>query len=400
MVNVIKLLNELNNDDKHILRLIQNLGPITKNKLIDITKKKLSTLNRSINRLENASIISALGTADSTGGRKPVLYDMVKSNYYIFGIDISRTYTRAVLTDIKMNIIDRYYFTMDESCIPAKTVALIAQYIENTLKLKNIDKKQVLGTGIGTVGPLEKSKGIVLNPMNFTAKGWTDVPLKKMLQAATGIPVFVDNGANTAILAEWLFGAGRDCSNMAYFNCGIGIRTGAISSGTLVRTINDAEDAFGHMTIDVDGEKCHCGNYGCIESYCSVISITGKFTSSLKKGRTSSISKALEDISYVDVCRAAEERDPLSAEIIKSSAAVFGSGLANYVNLFNPEIVILSGPLIKYSALFSKISTEIAINKSFLKDNTKVIFSKGGKFTEDAISLGSAVMVSESHLNA
>ena len=87
MDNIANLFNSINNEDKHILGIIQKLGPVTKNKIIDLTKKKLSTLNRSINRLENAGVISTSGTADSTGGRKPLLYDIIKTGYYIFGID-------------------------------------------------------------------------------------------------------------------------------------------------------------------------------------------------------------------------------------------------------------------------------------------------------------------------
>jgi predicted NBD/HSP70 family sugar kinase len=87
----------------------------------------------------------------------------------------------------------------------------------------------------------------------------------------------IDNGANTTILAEYNFGAGKGYQNIAYFNCSTGIRTGAISAGTIVRTINDAEDAFGHMVIKVDGEPCSCGNYGCIDCYSSIYAIIQKY---------------------------------------------------------------------------------------------------------------------------
>jgi len=147
---------------------------------------------------------------------------------------------------------------------------LISGLIGSTAKYLKIDRKKLIGIGIGTVGPLNRASGVMINPANFEAPGWSNVPFKAMLAEKTGLPVIIDNGANAAVLAETLFGAGKGLKDVVYLNCGIGIRTGVISSGTIVRTINDAEDAFGHMVIDVDGETCICGNSGCIETYSSI----------------------------------------------------------------------------------------------------------------------------------
>jgi predicted NBD/HSP70 family sugar kinase len=110
-----------------------------------------------------------------------------------------------------------------------------------------------------------------------------------MIEDATGMSVIIDNGANMAALAEYIYGEGKGSDNLAYINCGMGIRTGSISSGTVVRTINGTEDAFGHMVIDVDGELCSCGNYGCVECYSSIPAIVGKFARELKKGRVTAV---------------------------------------------------------------------------------------------------------------
>jgi predicted NBD/HSP70 family sugar kinase len=216
-----------------------------------------------------------------------------------------------------------------------------------------------------------------------------------MIEQELQLPAIIDNGANTAVLAEYYFGAGRGLENIAYFNCGVGIRTGVISSGTIVRTVNDAEDAFGHMVVDVDGELCSCGNYGCVECYSSIPSITKRFRSELKKGRSSLIMKPSEEINYIDICAAAEEKDELAREVIINAAAIFGAGLSNYINLLNPGLVILSGPLIKSSTLFYETSTHISSKRHYLKEGNKVTYSRGGYFKDKAIAVGAAVELLE-----
>ena len=396
----LKIFQCLSEESKNIFSLIQKKGPLTKNKLLLMTKIKLTSLNRFMQPLEEPGLVVEVGTGASTGGRKPVLYDVNPSRFYLVGLDISRTYTQVIITNLKMEILDRRRFLMKECFTPVKTVKTISTTLKAMLKALLIDTSMLLGVGLGTIGPLDRSEGVILNPKNFPAKGWHHTWIKRVLQQELALPVMIDNGANTAAVAELLFGSGRNLSNIAYFNCGIGIRTGVISSGTIVRTINDAEDAFGHMVIDVDGEQCSCGNYGCIERYSSIPSIVQKYGSAVKKGRFSAVSKPLQEINYMDICDAAEQKAELAREIITDAAAIFGAGLANYMNLLNPDLIVLSGPLIKHSPLFYQVCTRIALKKYYLKEEGKVIFSRGGHFKDSAIAVGAAAMVIESYLNS
>ncbi len=396
----LKIFQCLSEESKNIFSLIQKKGPLTKNKLLLMTKIKLTSLNRFMQPLEEQGLVVEVGTGASTGGRKPVLYDVNPSRFYLVGLDISRTYTQVIITNLKMEILDRRRFLMQECFTPVKTVKTISTTLKEMLKALLIDTSMLLGVGLGTIGPLDRAEGVILNPKNFPAKGWHHTWIKRVLEQELALPVMIDNGANTAAVAELLFGSGRNLSNIAYFNCGIGIRTGVISSGTIVRTINDAEDAFGHMVIDVDGEQCSCGNYGCIERYSSIPSIVQKYGSAVKKGKFSAVSKPLQEINYMDICDAAEQKAELAREIITDAAAIFGAGLANYMNLLNPDLIVLSGPLIMHSPLFYQVCTRIALKKYYLKEEGKVIFSRGGHFKDSAIAVGAAAMVIESYLNS
>lgn len=391
---MIKLLEGLQQDRKEVFNIIQKQGPLSKQNIQLITNLKLTTLNRIIYDLQSKELITEESLGESTGGRKPTLYNVNSSKFYIIGVDISRTYTQIVFANSKMQILKESKFLMDEDYSAEITLNKIVETINGFINKLKINKNQILGVGIGAVGPLDREKGVLLTPVNFIGDNWQNLAMKDILENKLGLPIIIDNGANCAVLGEYFYGSGKGFENIAYINCGVGIRTGVISSGKIIRTINDREDAFGHMVIDIDGEACYCGNYGCVESYSSIHSIIKKFKGELKEGKVSLLKKNLEDINYFDVFREANKGDIVAREVITNSAIIFGTALANYINLLNHKLVILSGPTVYISEIFYNISTETALLK-INSANVNIKFSKGGNFKETAIAIGAAAMVLE-----
>lgn len=396
---MLEIIKNLNQTEKNIFNIIQKNGCITKKEIINKTNIKLTSLTRVINNLEKNELIVEIGVAESTGGRKPVIYDVNTQRNYIIGIDISRTYTNVVIINLKMEILFKEKFNMSQIHTPQQTIKYISKIIKRGVNELSLNIDNIFGIGLGTIGPLDRNEGKLLEVEKFIADGWKNVNIKSLIEEEFNIPVLVDNGANTAVSGEFLYGHGKGYNNIAYFNIGVGIRTGTITSGILIRSMNDIEDVFGHMVIDVDGEACSCGNYGCIECYSTISSIVNKFTAEIKKGRESKIYKKIEDINYVDICNAAENDDELSKEIISDAAIIFGTGLANFSSLLNVDLIILSGPLINNSNLFYRVSTEIAEKKSYLKKEKKISFSNGGYYKDNVIATGSAAMFLEQVLS-
>ena len=239
-----------------------------------------------------------------------------------------------------------------------------------------IQNSSIIGIGIGIVG------------------GFNVTQLKEALNKELNTIICIDNGANAAVIGEYHFGIGKGKKNLAYINCGVGVRTGIISSGVLIRTINNLEDAFGHMIVDANGELCSCGNRGCIESYVSISNITKKFIDEMKKNNRFMVNKELNSINYMDVCNLAERNNEYAVNIIKNSAFYFGIGLANYIKLFNPELIILSGPLIYQSNLFYDTAKEVVLQNCHIEIEN-IEFSKGGYFDDTSIAVGACAMVIE-----
>ncbi len=389
------LLSGLPLESKKILSLILHDQALTKASLSEMSGLKLTSLSRMMQPLEEMKLLGRSEIGESTGGRKPVLYDVDSSKYYLVGIDISRTYTQVILTNLKMQPVRKYRFEMNCESTPKLTLSIILSWIKEVQEKVIKQNGKIIGMGVGTVGPLDRSNGVVLNPENFEAPGWENIPLKSIFEKRLEIPVVIDNGANAAVLAETYYGIGKGIRNVIYINCGVGIRTGLISSGVFVRNINDSEDAFAHMMINVNGDRCSCGNRGCIETYSSIFSIIEKF----KELKQEAVEEVNEKFSYIDICRAAELNDPHALKVIQDGAVIMGDGLANLIKLLNPGIVILSGPLIKHSRLFYDICTETALERSRTHGKDKIFFSNGGFFNDNAISIGAAAMVLESFLD-
>lgn len=366
-----KMFGLLNKRCKHILNIIQKCGPVTKNELVNKTQMKLTTLNRDIQILMDNNMVIETAIAESTGGRKPVLYDVNPNEFYSIGIDISRTYTQIVITNLKIKIVGEkiinQLYDLDN------IIEIIPNCINELLEKLKIHKSMIVGIGIGIF------------------EGFEIKELEDELINQFGIPLFIDNGVNAAVAGEYFFGSGKGKQNIAYINCGVGIRTGVISSGVVIKSINcNCEDAFGHMIVDVNGQLCSCGNYGCVESYASIAKITEKFIAEQEKEGKLGLNK----IDYTDICSLAEEGDSAAVNILMDAALHFGTGLANFIRLFDFQLVILSGPLIQHSELFYQQSIKIAIEKSHLENNS-IHFERFGYFKNQSIAVGTSVIAIE-----
>ncbi|GMQ62286.1 ROK family protein [Vallitalea maricola] len=384
-----KYVENLTEDNKKVFNIILRFGPLTKKKIIKYTNMKLTTLNRSMTTLMNSKFIVQIGEQESTGGRKPTLFDVNPFEYYFVGIDISRTYSKVIITNLKREILFDEQFQMKQDMTPDRTVRSIKEVFNKGLNRLGIIKEKIVGGGLGTIGPLDSKLGIIFKPNNFYAKGWNNVPIKDMLEEALDMEIIIDNGANTAVYAEFLSGSLIEYSNIVYVNCGIGIRMGVIANGRIIPTINNANDAFGHMVVNYDGEPCYCGKTGCVECYASILSIVKKYVSLVKLGRATTINKNTNSITFNDIIKAAESGEYLANEVFEFAAKILGIGLANYVTIVNPSKVILSGPIINLSDIFYNFLLKY-IEKHISGNQSNIVFVKGGDYKDNAIALGAA----------
>jgi len=379
--------------------LVQKLGPIVKADLVQLSGLTLSTLNRVMAPIEQNQLVVDSGEAISSGGRKPHYYDVNKEKPLILGVEISRIAVRVALINIKVEVLDFDTFQMTADCSPEYVTLKVKEIAQTLVDKAGMKMKDVLAVGIGTNGNIDREKGIIISAPMFPTN-WDNVQIIDLFKKEFNAQISLDNGANAAVVAEYLFGTGKDSEHVAYFHVGMGIRTAVINSGKLIRAINDKDDALAHMIVDIDGMECSCGNFGCVEASSSIAAILKRFVSEVKKGKQTSVDASPDELSIQKICEAAENGDELSKAIITDAGMYFGTGLSNYISLMNPHTVILSGPLVSYSPLFFRVCTGVAMKKCFVGEESTLIFRRGCRYKEDAVVAGMAAMIIEDWLES
>lgn len=252
--------------------------------------------------------------------------------------------------------------------------------------------EEISGVGIGVAGIIDRKGGKVLISPNLPAVN--GVSLVNIIEEKFRVPVFIENDANAAAFGEKWVGIGKDFSNFVLFTLGTGIGGGIIYDKKLLRVAAE----IGHITTHTNGEKCHCGNSGCLESYASARAILSKVISALESGRESILKGLFNGNFYKltaeDIYRAALDGDILAWETLKEAGKNLGIGIASIINVISPEAIILAGGLTGAWDIYIQEAIREASRKSFeeLFNNVKIIPSLLG---DDAGVIGSAGLVFE-----
>lgn len=221
--------------------------------------------------------------------------------------------------------------------------------------------KRIAGVGIGAPGPLDTRTGVVLLTPNL---GWTNMPLRDRLSAALGLPATLDNDANCAVFGEWWRGAARGTRYVVGLTIGTGIGGGIVIDGGIYHGVSDIAGEIGHMTIDSTGRRCKCGNYGCLEAYASGPAIAARAVEGIQAGVDTSLPQYVDgDLSRVTaqvVYEAANDGDAYALETVHETAKLLGAGVANLLNIFNPEVVVICGGVtLAGDRLFAPLRSEV-----------------------------------------
>jgi len=221
--------------------------------------------------------------------------------------------------------------------------------------------REVVGVGIGSPGPLDTTRGVVLLTPNL---GWVNYPLRELITRALGMPATLDNDANCAIFGEWWRGAARGADHVVGLTIGTGIGGGIVLSGEIYRGASDIAGEIGHMTIDSTGRRCKCGNYGCLEAYASGPAIAARAVEGIEAGAETSLPKYVNaDLSRITaqvVYEAAHDGDGYALEVVRDTAKFLGAGVANIINVFNPQVVVICGGVtLAGDRLFAPLRSEV-----------------------------------------
>ncbi|MBS4804333.1 MAG: ROK family protein [Clostridium sp.] len=287
---------------------------------------------------------------------------------YVVGVDLGGTKIYTALVDLDGNMVKEITVKTEahkgDKAVLEKLISTIDTVLEG------IDINEVKAIGVGSPGPLDVKKGLIVYTPNLPFKNFNIVqPIKEKYN----IPTYLDNDANAATLGEFMFGAGKGSTNMVYVTVSTGIGGGAIINGNLFRgsTANALE--IGHTTVMKGGPRCGCGNTGCSEAVASGTAI-------MKRGREAVESKVetslknYDEVTAKEVFTEAEKGDKVSQDILNDALSYLGITIANIANSFDPDKIVMGGGVSQAgNIVFEKIDYEMERRcLKIIYDNCKI----------------------------
>ena len=331
-----------------IFRTIREVGTISRSDLAKRTGLNPATITNITRELLDQGLIIQAGPGKSRGGRRSSLLQINAQHAYIIAVRLSRHNIQAILTDLNLdNVLRRMITSSSLTHPPEISIPAMFDLIESLILESGLERNKILGIGICAPGPLDARQGILYEPPNFP--GWPRTPIREIIETKLGFPTFLDNDANAAALAEKLFGRARDLDNYVYILIEDGVGGGVMINGDIYRGEFDAAGEIGHMTIEFNGPRCDCGNYGCLEMYTSPDSVEDRVRQAILNGRNSLVEDLvqgdLDKIRFDLIVQAALESDAVAVDAIQVFTDALTVGIVNVINSFDPEAVLLGGKI-------------------------------------------------------
>lgn len=307
-----------------------------------LTDKSLPLTTRVLNELIEDGTVVESGYAHSTGGRRPLVYSLKANMLYIVSVAMDQLVTRIAILDMQNNyVLEPLRIELPLTNNP-KALTTLTQHINQYILASGIAKEKFAGIGIGMPGFVDVTKGI----NHSFLKTESGSSIVRIVEAAVGIPVFIDNDSSLIALAELKFGAARNKQTVMVVNVGWGIGLGMIVKGELFRGNNGFAGEFSHLPLFSNNKMCSCGKSGCLETESSLFIVTEKAIKGLSEGKASVLKdltlEHAEDSSR-KIMEAASKGDKYAIELLSEAGYHIGRGISILIHLFNPELVVLSG---------------------------------------------------------
>ncbi|MFD7920877.1 ROK family protein [Streptomyces sp. NPDC059740] len=332
-------------------RVLQRLyfeGPLSRQQLGEDTGLSSGAVSNVVGELLADGLVEEAGIVDSRGGRPITLLKVAGSVGYLVGVDVGETRVRLELFDIAMTEIARCDRRLDRDGFgPAQVVEQIAGALAEVLRAGGITRQELLGVGVGVPGIVERDAD-GMGVVHSQTTDWVDVPLERMLRQAAELPpevgCFIENGAHTLGRAEMWFGAGRGTRNAVIALIGSGVGACVVTDGALYGGGRNSLGEWGHTTLQVRGRRCRCGCRGCLEAYVGADAMTARW----REAGGTPPDGAGEETALAALIAAAggdggQPRDPVAAALLRETAEFLGAAIADMVNLFCPERVLIGG---------------------------------------------------------
>ncbi len=377
----LKSVKEINT--KNILNIIRRHGPISRIEIAEMTGLTPATVTNITSELMDKRLIIEGETGDSSGGRRPIMLKIRSDYYRVIGIYIGSRRIMIITSDLLANIKHKKEIKYSSKQITIEDIEKILDDELTPIIKKYTEKnKKIVGIGIGIHGIVDSKRGVSVVAPNL---GWKNIEISKIVYEKYKIPVFVDNNTRTMALGENWFGSGKNVSNFFCLNIDYGVGGCFFLNDKPLNGASFGAGEVGHTTVDINGEMCSCGNRGCLETVASVKALLKQAYEKYPENKDSKIynGKEIESVSDIkteDLYEAAKNGDDLAISLIKDMGEKIGIGIANIINILNPELIVINGEIISTGEILLTPIIETVKKRGFTNsvNATGIVLSKLG----------------------
>src|SRR2546430_12417038 len=322
-----------------LLNLIRGHTPISRPQLATLSGLSQATVIKITNSLIDRHLILEKEYAESTGGRRAGLLEINPEGGFAVGLMAQPTSLTAVILNLNSDPVYSQQWDIAMRDNYPQAIDLVAQCLEELFSKSGIPREKIIGVGLGMGGLIDAENGCCVDSWIMN---WQNVEISRPLEDRLRIPVFLDNDVNCLAIYEKLFGKGQPYHHFLVVAIGRGVGLGIIINGDLYRGAFGGAGEFGHTAVSTEGRLCECGNSGCLETY---ISDQGIVKNYLEYMRATSyrLERGIQDPTTQEIVEQARNGDEAAMAAFQRAGILLGVSLANLVNIFNPECVVLSG---------------------------------------------------------
>ncbi len=417
-----------------VLRFIYHEAPLSRSQLAGKTGLNKSTISSLVEDLLDRRLIHETGMASAGKGRPSTMLETHPQAGVVVAVELGVDFVGVAIIDFKGSILWRKLDLADPAASQEKTLGQTMALVDETIRLCRQQHHRILGLSFSIPGTVDLHQGILIFAPNLN---WRNVQFRKIFSAYTGLPVFIENDANAAAVAEHLFGVARNLHDFLFVFVGVGLGSGLFLNDRLYRGTGGYAGEIGHTPIIAEPfqNPCQCGNLGCWETYANQFSILRRVEARLEQARrgdqpvTQSVTSAdaasspshipslteqqrdqppaanrqpsiipalmqqqNSALSIPIVKQAAEAGDPHALESLAEAGSAMGTGLAVLVNLFNPEKIVLGGP-VSIAGEFLMPSIRESVSRHAMQEILAQTEIKLSAFGPDASLVGAAAVV-------
>lgn len=363
-----------------LLNLLRREKVCARTTLAEHSDLQQATVTHIVNDFINWNLVKEIGFLSGAKGRRSIAISLNTNDFAVAGIRIARRNFSVGLFTLQGEALLIRRFSITSGQKAREIMNMVIQEMDSLIaKFPNI---KILSLGVAIPGPYNSLKGRISIMTNV--EGWDKIALKDEFSEHFNIPVIIEEHANAAALAQFWYDADTQSNDvLVYIAFAQGIGAGIINKGILLKGATGAAGEIGHTTVDLHGPRCSCGNYGCLETYCSSIAFVRRVNEAFGKKNV---------LTFHDVEMLVKEKNPIATELYLEMCDYLSIGVINVINSFNPQLIVIGdemahiAPELMLERITSNVKERIVPQTL---ENTKIQLSA---YKQDSMVYGAAII--------